>query len=210
MNPAIMRNCVALALRRCDSFVFQYTEGMAWFEPGNVSQEWKDAIASGKADAAAAGRLVDAICGFTDVAAGTGVAIEGTHDGVGCGSGKWVVDGTGPGGLALCARFAGAAATSGTFVLPGGRWLKAVMLCADAPVDVTVSDDSVATKRNPSCRISLAANVPCNLVTGWTYPGQTVSINVSAAGPRLVVDDLRYLSTLAVPSPPANVRIVGP
>jgi hypothetical protein len=89
--------------------------------------------------------------------------------------------------------------------------LKSVTLCADSAVDVIVSDDSIVTKRNPNRRILLGANLPYNLVTGWTYPGVTVTVRVSASGRRLVVDDLRYLSTLPVESsPPSNVRIAAP
>jgi hypothetical protein len=207
MNPTIMRSCVASALRRCDAYVFQYTEGMAWFEQGNVSQEWKDAIAGGKADALAAGRLRDATYGFGDIPAGIGVAVDGIHSELGFGSGEWVADSTGPAGLTSCARFANA--TSGTIVIPPGRWLKSVTLCAASAVNVTVSDDSASAKRNANRTVSLAANVPYNLVTGWTYPGQTVTISASAAGRGLVVDDVRFLPTVPVrPLPPTNVRVV--
>jgi len=202
MNPAIMRNCVALALRRCDAFVFQYTEGMAWFEPGRVGQEWKDAIAGGRADAASAGRLTDTTYGFDDVGDGVGVALDGVHGGIDFGSGKWVIDASGSQG-----RFAGAAATSGTFVLPAGRWLKSVRLCADSAVEVTVGDDSGPMRGNPIRKVMLAPDVTYTLVTGWTYPGRTVAVRVHAAGHRVVVDDVRYLSTLpAASSPASNVR----
>jgi hypothetical protein len=211
MNPAIMRSTVAAAMRRSDSYVFQYTEDMVWFESGRVSQEWKDAIAGGKADALAAGRMVDAVCGFSGVPSGTAVALDGVHDGIGFGSGKWVVDSTGPGGFTACARFAGSAATSGTFSLPAGRWLKSIRLCADSAVTVTVSDHSGPTKGNAPRRVSLAADVPYELVTGWTYPGPNVAISVAAAGCRVVMDDVRYLGTLPpAPSPPTNVRAFGP
>jgi hypothetical protein len=210
MDPTIMQSCVANTLRRCDSHVFQYTEGMAWYEPGKVSQAWKDAIANGRADAVAAGRWADVTYSFADLAAGDGVAVDGNHSGLGFGSGKWVADSTGPGGLTSCARLAGSSDTSGTVVLPAGRWLKAVTLCAGSAVNVTVSDSSVSPKRNASRTISLSANVPYKLVTGWTYPGQTVTISVSAAGRGLVVDDLRFLpATALVPPTPFNLRVVA-
>ncbi|NOK61867.1 MAG: hypothetical protein GFH27_549281n11 [Chloroflexi bacterium AL-W] len=54
MNPAIMQDTVTRALQRADDYVWFYAEGDPWFVPGGVSQEWIDAVRTGRDNARSA------------------------------------------------------------------------------------------------------------------------------------------------------------
>ncbi len=49
MDPAIMRPTLERALRRCDDFVWLYFEEENWNAPGEISQDWVDAVVGAQA-----------------------------------------------------------------------------------------------------------------------------------------------------------------
>jgi len=51
MNPTIMRPTLERALRRCDSFVWLYSEELNWNAPGEAAQSWVDAVVGARAAA---------------------------------------------------------------------------------------------------------------------------------------------------------------
>lgn len=51
MTPSIMRTTLERALRRCDNFVWLYTEDQNWNAPGEFGMEWLDAVIAAKAAA---------------------------------------------------------------------------------------------------------------------------------------------------------------
>ena len=51
MTPAILRTTLGRALRRCDDFVWFYSEDLNWNAPGEVSQTWVDAVVGARAAA---------------------------------------------------------------------------------------------------------------------------------------------------------------
>ena len=53
MNPSIMEYALGNALQRTDQYVWLFNEGVNWFEPGVMSQAWKDAIQNARATVAA-------------------------------------------------------------------------------------------------------------------------------------------------------------
>ena len=48
MNPAIMQKTLANALKYTDKYVWYYTEGDSWLEPGNMPKVWLDAVINAK------------------------------------------------------------------------------------------------------------------------------------------------------------------
>ncbi len=51
MNPTIMRTTLERALRRCDDFVWFYSEDLNWNAPGEVPQTWVTALVGARAAA---------------------------------------------------------------------------------------------------------------------------------------------------------------
>ncbi len=51
MDSTIMRTTLERALRRCDSFVWLYCEGVNWNAPGEAAQTWVDAVVGARAAA---------------------------------------------------------------------------------------------------------------------------------------------------------------
>jgi hypothetical protein len=52
MTPAILRSTLKRALQRCDDYVWLYFEKQNWYAPGEIPQEWVDAVVAARAAAA--------------------------------------------------------------------------------------------------------------------------------------------------------------
>jgi Bacterial Ig domain len=52
MTPAILRTTLERALQRCDDYVWLYFENQNWNAPGEIAQDWVDAVVAAKAAAA--------------------------------------------------------------------------------------------------------------------------------------------------------------